>query len=113
MTYWPISSPSVFAATKETSSERTCVSHDGVHHGAGSSAAASEGEPEGGVPETTGATEEVDARKQLSEEEMQHEEAAEHDITGEILAIKVTRTGHMFATITRTTLTIWQTKVRL
>ena len=30
MTYWPISSPSVFAATKNTNPERTPVSHDGT-----------------------------------------------------------------------------------
>jgi hypothetical protein len=43
----------------------------------------------------------------------QGEHVAEDDITGDIVAIKVTRSGHLFATITRSTLTIWQTKARL
>lgn len=34
----------------------------------------------------------------------------EDDIHGEITAVRVTRSGHLFATLTRTTLTIWQTK---
>jgi hypothetical protein len=39
-------------------------------------------------------------------------ELIEDDIHGEIIAVRVTRSGHMFVTITRTTLTIWQTKAR-
>lgn len=76
MTYWPISSPSVFAASKETRTQPTPVSHDG----------ADEDDGQGGV---------------------QH---AEDDMAGEMVAMEVTRSGHLFATITRSTLTIWQTK---
>jgi hypothetical protein len=32
------------------------------------------------------------------------------DIHGDIVAVRVTRSGHLFATLTRTTLTVWQTK---
>lgn len=35
------------------------------------------------------------------------------DIHGEIIAVRVTRSGHMFATLTESTLTIWQTKACL
>lgn len=48
--------------------------------------------------------------EKLGEQE-EAQQLAEDDITGEILAVKVTRSGHMFAAITRSTLTIWQTKV--
>jgi hypothetical protein len=41
------------------------------------------------------------------------EQVLEDDIHGEIIAIRVTRSGHMFATLTQSTLTIWQTKARL
>jgi hypothetical protein len=35
------------------------------------------------------------------------------DIHGDIVAVRVTRSGHLFATLTRTTLTVWQTKACL
>jgi hypothetical protein len=38
-------------------------------------------------------------------------QAADDDPGGEIVGLKVTRSGHMFATITQATLTVWQTKV--
>ena len=83
MTYWPISSPSVFAATKESTPQQgtTRISHDG--------AAADEDDSDG-------------------QSSAQH--GQEDDMAGEVLAMEVTRSGHMFATITRSTLTIWQTK---
>lgn len=46
-------------------------------------------------------------------QQSQQSQLPEDDISGEIIAIRVTRSERMFATITRTTLTIWQTKVRL
>ena len=116
MTYWPISSPSVFAATKHTNPERTRVSHDGVEHkqpntphgGPGASLQAGvedEKSMQGGsgVEEKDGQTE---PRSEL-------DQVVEDDIHGQIIAVRVTRSGHMFATLTRSTLTIWQTKARL
>jgi hypothetical protein len=38
-------------------------------------------------------------------------QSADDDPGGEIVGLKVTRSGHMFATITQGTLTVWQTKV--
>ncbi|KAF2471953.1 RIC1-domain-containing protein [Lindgomyces ingoldianus] len=79
MTYWPICSPSVFAATKQTRPGSPQTSDDGVQP---------DQEPHGG----------------------ESDETSEDDVSGEMIGIKVTRSGHMFATITRSTLTIWQTK---
>lgn len=120
MTYWPISSPSVFAATKETKTKATPVSHDGTKgadDATDSSGTESEQRTErdvfarpqagAGVAET-GSTE-AQAHPPTPSE---GEHLAEEDIAGDILAVKVTRSGHMFATITRSTLTIWQTKAR-
>ncbi|KAH9865489.1 hypothetical protein J1614_009074 [Plenodomus biglobosus] len=114
MTYWPISSPSVFAATKHTNHERTNVSHDGLErketaeqhnglvngsHGPVKDETSTQGD--GKAERTNGAHQpQQGASKQLVED----------DIHGEIIAIRVTRSGHVFATLTRSTLTIWQTK---
>jgi hypothetical protein len=38
-------------------------------------------------------------------------QALDEDPGGVIVGLKVTRSGHMFATITQATLTVWQTKV--
>jgi hypothetical protein len=115
MTYWPISSPSVFAATKETRTKSTLTSDDGTKSGknqdddAESSVADSE---ERTKSETSGEGHGV-GRDSAPVEKPGTEHVAEDDVSGEIRAIEVTRSGHMFATITRSTLTIWQTKVCL
>lgn len=89
MTYWPISSPSVFAATKENRPKNAHRSDDGVAEDARAKA-------NGDASETS-----------------EDKHFAEDHVSGEICAVEVTRSGHMFATITRSTLTIWQTKVCL
>lgn len=119
MTYWPISSPSVFAATKNTNLERIPVSHDGTGQ-------ESQSEEDGAYK--AGVTNEInddilengierlkeEERGQRGQEEQKlsiNDQLAEDDVHGNIVAIRVTRSGQLFATITRTTLTIWQTKV--
>lgn len=116
MTYWPISSPSVFAVTKETRAKTAHTSSDGTEPGtqrdgsaerstAGSDDRSQSELSEGELGAGEGGTETV--------KEPGTEQLAEDDISGEMRAIEVTRSGHMFATITRSTLTIWQTKVCL
>jgi hypothetical protein len=83
---------------------------------AGSSVA--ESEAQDGDDEATGqpkpaVEEEVEEEVEQKHASRQgHEQLVEDDVSGEIIGIKVTRSGHMFATITWSTLTIWQTKVR-
>jgi RAB6A-GEF complex partner protein 1 len=117
MTYWPISSPSVFAATKHTNPERTVVSHDGIR---GQQSHERPEDPDDSskrrtepelVSEGTNGTGYADGA--TTENTSVLDTAAEDDIHGEIIAIRVTRSGHMFATLTRSTLTIWQTKACL
>jgi hypothetical protein len=103
MTYWPISSPSVFATTKHTNLNQTAVSNDGVERDQPNGSSPSRGEGKTAVQEESEVQDRERARPQLIED----------DIHGEIIAIRVTRSGHMFATLTRSTLTIWQTKARL
>jgi hypothetical protein len=117
MTYWPISSPSVFAATKHTNPERTRVSNDGIEDGVHEARrdAPNDGaqpqDQDAGVAQGEGAVkEEGRARPQ---QPRASDQLLEDDIHGEIIAIRVTRSGHMFATLTQSTLTIWQTKACL
>lgn len=119
MTYWPISSPSVFAATKNSNLARTSLSNDGTNEASQSEQdGASEAETEStNETDDTELTEEEDgASRDGDEQGARHtrglEQFAEDDVHGEIIAIRVTRSGQLFATLTRTTLTIWQTKVR-
>lgn len=117
MTYWPISSPSVFAATKNTSIGRTPISHDGTDH---ASQSGRDGASEAGSTNETDDNTSTEESEELKEEEKEQrktqtdtpDQFAEDDVHGEIVAIRVTRSGQLFATLTRTTLTIWQAKVR-
>jgi hypothetical protein len=113
MTYWPISSPSVFAATKHTNLERTRVSSDGLEDGARHDAP--EDAPQSRDNDATTAQGEhvVNEEGVPSPRPRASDQLVEDDIHGEIIAIRVTRSGHMFATLTQSTLTIWQTKARL
>lgn len=118
MTYWPISSPSVFAATKHGNHETTRVSSDGLEEG---QPVAGSGELNGASPSPTpheqAEQEGADVTPQTEAVRPRRQRAADgsndDDIDGEIIAIRVTRSGHMFATLTESTLTIWQTKACL
>lgn len=117
MTYWPISSPSVFAATKRTDLGRSRVSSDGVERkqlgdqDAGpDNGSAAHSEKEKAAKETRGVEE--NGNDQLSRAAARGQQV-EDDIHGTIVAVRVTRNGHLFATLTRTTLTVWQTKVSI
>lgn len=115
MTYWPISSPSVFAATKHTDPGRTHVSNDGVQRkqsdeerDESGSSSESQSEEDKPAQNTSGVEKKEDG--QLSRASAR-DQPVEDNIHGTIIAVRVTRNGHMFATLTRTTLTVWQTKV--
>jgi hypothetical protein len=119
MTYWPISSPSVFAASKPTSAEQTRVSSDGIEDvqhesGYGGVNGGTESQIETETETITQGTAEVKeedgARPQQRRASSQ---LVDDDIHGDIVAVRVTRSGHLFATLTRTTLTVWQTKACL
>jgi len=112
MTYWPISSPSVFAATKSANVER---SHDGTDQALQNGQDdASEVESTDGTDDDTSATDSEVSTSRGTKQEAQQTgipgQFAEEDVHGEIIAIRVTRSGQLFATLTQSTLTIWQTK---
>jgi hypothetical protein len=115
MTYWPISSPSVFAATKHTKPEQTQLSHDGTERAEpdehqGTSDDGSQAPTEDGTS-TQGDDELNENDGTPPRQPHTSEPLAEDDVHGEIIAVKATRSGHMFATLTKSTFTIWQTKV--
>lgn len=127
MTYWPFASPSVFSATKRTLAGRVQTSHDGAepkgqepHHGStpdesSRSSSADSTEQKEGDESVRRGTREAEEKAPAERRPSQHHDTAhraEDDVSGEIIAIRVSRSGHMFATVTRTTLTIWQTKAR-
>ncbi|KAI4643209.1 uncharacterized protein J4E79_011371 [Alternaria viburni] len=94
MTYWPISSPSVFAATKRTDPGRTNTSHDGVEH------KQSDGAHEGSNPQSqnqfeheasTGSKNGVEEKNGAhSPQEGASVQSVEDDIHGTIIAIRPT-----------------------
>ena len=125
MTYWPLSSPSVFAATKETlpDPDRTHISDDGAPAPRSTPDVDHESSLDDGTQSSFAGSEDTEDDNGSSEEQLPLKEKGsgqrlrqhgtqlpEDDVSGEIIGIKVTRSGHMFATITRATLTVWQTK---
>jgi hypothetical protein len=113
MTYWPISSPSVFAATKHTNPERARVSNDGLDDGARHDAPDDSPRPgDGDATVAQGQAAAEEEKRVPSSRPSPSDQLIEDDIHGEIIAVRVTRSGHMFATLTQSTLTIWQTKAR-
>jgi hypothetical protein len=116
MTYWPISSPSVFAATKSSNLARTPASHDGLDQPSRNGRDDASGTESANDTDDDVSTRRDDGLKEETKDQGAHEphvldQFAEEDVHGEIIAIRVTRSGQLFATLTRTTLTIWQTKV--
>jgi hypothetical protein len=115
MTYWPISSPSVFAATKRTDLGRPHVSNDGLERKqSGDQRAGPNNGTESQLKEEHAANNASGAEEKEGSElsrEAARSQPVEDDIHGTIIAVRVTRSGHLFATLTRTTLTVWQTKV--
>jgi RAB6A-GEF complex partner protein 1 len=137
--YWPVATPRIYATTSQASSRSTVVlSHDGADSatpgddGSLLSLDSAASKPtEGGPNETTSGQPTPttpglfsprtpginaveldfppDASAQSSEE---HLETPTLPSGEPIISLKVSRTGHIFATITATTMTVWQTKVR-
>ena len=102
--YWPIGTPKVYALSKQAQQTRITRTEDGL-----------ENEQEG-VRQTSSRSEPVDgpAAGQATHEEVHEgtESLGQHagGTKDNILAAKVSRGGSIFATITSSTLTIWQTK---
>lgn len=115
--YWPIGTPRIYAtSSNRASGSRLYVSYDGV-----SSPDEAEPEPvqeENGADATTPpatpatpAIQSVEFGDGPSEPASQDEEQT-IPLKDPVLALRVSRSGNLFAVITATSITLWQTKVR-
>jgi len=120
--YWPIGVPCIFAVSKHDLDHKQTTSDDGVttptlpKKSLDKEIAANE--EEDSAPDSTQAngneTKKPGRRASengTSKSNGTSKDEAEKDPGGEIVGIAVARSGHMFITITRSTLTVWQTKV--
>lgn len=127
--FWPIGSPRVYATSqRQLPPERRITSDDGVnsqpppaavngrHHEPESAHAAqlrpADDDAERDATVTQGPNGSAPQTSSAANGSLQGNDA-ETDVDGEIIALRVARNGQLFATITRSTLTIWQTKVSL
>jgi hypothetical protein len=122
--YWPIGAPRVYAASKHELN--TAISTDGadVEPGKQDAVASTNGTATRGRDgeQERESDEEIDGKAQTEPDCDESDEqvlqnngllrrGSDSDPGGEIVGLKLSRNGHMFATITQSTLTIWQTKV--
>ncbi|KAK5123178.1 hypothetical protein LTR85_003376 [Meristemomyces frigidus] len=111
--YWPIGAPRVYALSKHATVTPS-YSDDGLNHSNGA-ADVTNASDRRGADEPRHSDEEdahdgpgavTESRAQYTESRNGHDRSPE----GEIVAAKLSRAGSIFATITRSTLTVWQTK---
>lgn len=101
--YWPIGAPKAYALSKQRHSTRSERSHDGseeTSEGSGRSA-------QNGASEVTGSAAQDNGSQENRSHSVRDTVIAEDD---SILAAKVSRGGSIFVTLTRSQLTVWQTK---
>lgn len=129
--YWPIGTPRIYATSSSQGPAFTLfASDDGIpqtdyltpppnsHHGSSPRAAAGHDEVEIQPPLTPG-TPITPAIQSVEHDDETADDPQPGDVNGEVpskdpvLALRTSRTGNMFATITATSITLWQTKVRL
>lgn len=129
--YWPIGTPRIHATSSSRSSAfKFFVSHDGLTSPSDSSLTPSPGpsssyQPRGPLdaldspplptPITPGIrpVEHDDFPASQPPQVSDNTEPGGIPIKDPILALRVSRTGNLFAAITTTSITVWQTKVRL
>ena len=114
--YWPIGTPRIFATSSNRASEsRLFVSYDGV---SGPEEAApepvKEEAAEDATPPATPATPAIKSVEFGDAQPALPSQNADQTVPlkDPVLALRVSRSGNMFAVITSTSITLWQTKVR-
>lgn len=134
--YWPIGTPRVHATSSSRASDASIfVSYDGLQSHSGSSLASPQpeasarpvtapqhDESDDAQPPPTPMTPKTPAVKPVERYEFFPDGAAAKSQTTDdgkvpvkdpVLALRIARTGQMFAVITATSITLWQTKVYL
>lgn len=130
--YWPIGTPRIYATSSSRAPAcRLVVSHDGLSSPLDSSLAASPAFPSGQprgidddlLPPPTPVT--PSSPKTPRIESVEHDDDGSTDSRPEsrgsdvddlplkdpVLAMRISRSGNLFAVITATSITVWQTKV--
>lgn len=132
--YWPIAAPRVYVARVPPPAVPIDYDSEGsaelVRHRLSVSSAADDPDQNDSVK---GSTEDEDEGRKVGEKEVEDEESlpdtpsassrgnqhqnstnsSPNEELSHIIALRVARNGHLFATVTKTELTIWQTKVRI
>ncbi|KAK0765313.1 hypothetical protein N5P37_001239 [Trichoderma harzianum] len=131
--YWPIGTPRVHATSSSRASDANIfVSYDGLQSHSGSSLASPQPEPlarpvtapqqdesDDALPPPTPMTPKTPAVKPVERYEFFPDGASTKSQTADdgkvpvkdpVLALRIARTGQMFAVITATSITLWQTK---
>jgi RAB6A-GEF complex partner protein 1 len=116
--YWPIGAPRLYAAGKQDLvhaehnengiAVETTIQSQGDQTEKNSSTA-----PIAPPRETTSTQLRKASRRPTLLRNVNSGGAFEDDLSGEIVGMRLSRNGHLFVTITSTTLTVWQTKVSL
>ena len=108
--YWPVGTPKVYALSKHsTSNTQALLSDDGV----GDIAEGSEPSSSSGIGQSSSSHSEDDSHDSGSDAQNGKGRDVAAEVLArenEILAARISRGGSVFCTITRSSLTVWQTK---
>ncbi|KAK8166845.1 RIC1-domain-containing protein [Phyllosticta citrichinensis] len=114
--YWPIGSPRVYATSqRQLARELRATTDDGIDAAPDSSSSPPRHAPGNAQDNLVTQGQNGTAQRFLSASAstngtLQGSSDVEANIEGEIVAMRMSRSGQLFATITRSTLSIWQTK---
>ncbi|KAK8240168.1 RIC1-domain-containing protein [Phyllosticta capitalensis] len=119
--YWPIGSPRVYATSqRQLTRELRTTTDDGIDTAPASTRPDSSSSPPRHAPGNAnddsvtqgqnGPAQRLSGASASTNGTLQGSGDVEGNIDGEIVALRMSRGGQVFATITRSTLTIWQTK---
>lgn len=125
--YWPIAAPRIYAATKQgRDDEQQPASDDGtttptqqkksLEEEANRDFSLSEGETDAQLngnceEEPAQQTSDVAALREAVRNDRGYVQETEKDSGSQIVGMAIARTGHMFITITKSSVTVWQAKV--
>ncbi len=105
--YWPLGAPKVYALTKHAvPRDKSSITHDGFEESEASTSSRTDRESQESHGSTAGSATESSSVNEQPKHYGQNIVARE----SEILDTKVSRGGAIFATITRSSLTVWQAK---
>lgn len=103
--YWPIGTPKVYALSRHSSSGvRTRLAGDGLEEGA----EISEPSSSSGQGQSEGDSQDSNSSRQNGDEQDGASDILARE--NEVLAARISRGGSIYVTITRSCLTVWQTK---